>query len=114
VNVRFGGGDTPYPLGQRSLPYTLKGTLGGVDALLTVRGMTPDEFQRNLTQVRGLLDAPISPQVGWNSSGPQASPPPASEEQRWCPKHGDKMQRNEKDGRSWYSHRHEGQWCKGK
>jgi hypothetical protein len=31
-----------------------------------------------------------------------------------CPVHNVMMQENTKDGRSWYSHRHEGRWCKGR
>jgi hypothetical protein len=32
----------------------------------------------------------------------------------WCQRHQVPMQQTTKDGRSWWSHRHEGQWCKGK
>ena len=113
--------ETPMPPTPAAVPcpealfsLTLKGHIDGHEALLTARGQTADEFQRNLAAIRGLLDAPASPQgPAGQEQGPQASPPSASEEQRWCPKHGDKMQRNEKEGRSWWSHRHAGQWCKG-
>jgi hypothetical protein len=78
--------------------------VGGVDALLTVRGHTPAEFTANLAAIRGLLDA----------QAPALSPPAASAERRFCPTHGTEMQLNTKEGRTWWSHRHEGQWCKGR
>jgi hypothetical protein len=32
----------------------------------------------------------------------------------WCTKHGVQMHENTKDGRRWWSHRWNGQWCKGR
>ncbi len=98
-------------LPEAAFSLTLKGTLGGVEALLTVRGQTAAEFQANLQTIRGLLDlpAPASPQA----SQPQGQPQEA--ERRFCPKDGQEMTLNHKDGRSWYSHRlPTGTWCRGK
>jgi hypothetical protein len=47
---------------------------------------------------------------------PVAQPPAqdSSQGEGWCSKHGLQMRQTTKDGRSWWSHRHDGQWCKGK
>ena len=62
---------TPAPavLPEAALSLTLKGAVGDSEAMLTVRGATPAEFQRNLAAVRGLLDAPAS-------TAPQAASTP--------------------------------------
>jgi hypothetical protein len=53
--------------------------------------------------------APASPQ------GPTPASPEPAPERRFCPKDGAEMQLNQKEGRSWWSHRlPEGGWCKGK
>jgi hypothetical protein len=53
--------------------------------------------------------APAAPQAPAGTSGP-AAPNPA-----WCSIHGCEMQKHEKDGKYWYSHRLEsGSYCKGK
>jgi hypothetical protein len=56
-----GSTPTPAPLPEAAFSLTLKGHLAGVDALLTVRGQTPESFTRHLEAVRGLLD-PVQPQ----------------------------------------------------
>jgi hypothetical protein len=53
-------------LPEAAFSLTLKGTLDGHDAMITIRGMSPAEFQRNLASVRGILDtapshAPATP-----------------------------------------------------
>jgi hypothetical protein len=55
---------------------TFKGKLGGQEALLTARGMTAEEFRRNLEAIKGLLD-PVAPL-------PQAASPDGT---AWCRKH---------------------------
>jgi hypothetical protein len=92
----------PQPLPEAALSLTLKGAVGGIEALLTIRGQTPAEFQRNLASVKGLLDQPQPPV--------QAS----SQAEGWCRKHGQQMKENEKNGRRWFSHQVDGQWCKGR
>jgi hypothetical protein len=47
------------PCPEAAFSLTLKGTVDGYDALLTARGMTVAEFQRNLAAVRGVLDPPM-------------------------------------------------------
>jgi hypothetical protein len=100
----------PQPPAAPALPepafsLTLHGLLDGVDAMLTVRGMTAVEFTQNLQAVRGLLDAP---------QAPRAPAPAASTAEGWCHVHNVAMKENLKDGRSWYSHRVDGRWCKGR
>jgi hypothetical protein len=91
------------PLPEAAFSLTLKGKMGGQDALLTVRGMTAAEFTHNLQAVRGLLDSP------------QAAAVPDAPGKGYCAKHQIHMTHNEKDGRTWYSHRlPEGGFCKGK
>jgi hypothetical protein len=95
----------PLPCPEAVFSLTLKGTRGGVDALLTVRGMTAAAFTANLQAVHGLLDAPqLSAQSSRTGEG-------------WCTKHALQMRFNRgKDGKpDWYSHRTaEGQWCQGR
>ena len=101
-----GATPAPQPCPEALFSLTLKGKLDGIETLLTVRGMTPAEFQTNLQAVRGLLDAPV-----------QASPPPAvpqGQDVHWCRAHQVPMQENHKDGRTWWSHQVDGHWCKGK
>jgi hypothetical protein len=87
---------------EAALSLTLKGTVQGIEALLTIRGQSPEEFKRNLEAVRGLLDAP------------QPAPQAASQGQDLCPIHHVPMQTNHKDGRTWKSHKTADGWCKGR
>jgi hypothetical protein len=105
VNVRFGGGDTPYPLGQRSLPYTLKATLHGHEVMVTLRGTDFASVKAQVEQASQWLkvQAPAQP--------PTQSP---AHPEGWCSKHGVPMTQNHKDGRSWWSHRTADGWCKGR
>jgi hypothetical protein len=100
------------PLPEASFSVTLRGTMGGQDAMLTVRGQTVAEFQHNLQAVRGLLDAPQAP-----APPPPTAPPLHTTVVDWCNVHQVAMKWNAgKEGRKgWYSHRTaEGAWCKGK
>ena len=98
----------PQPCPEALFSLTLKGKLDGIETLLTVRGMTAEEFRRNLQQVRGLLDQsqPV-PAARPRESGPV-------QEIGWCQKHNCEMTLNTKNGRSWWSHRTADGWCKGK
>lgn len=52
-----------------------------------------------------------------NSNGKQqtkAEPSGNSDNASWCPLHECEMKRWEKDGRVWYSHKVNGEWCRGK
>jgi hypothetical protein len=92
----------PQPCPEAALSCTIEGLLDGHKTLLTARGQTPEEFLRNLKAVRGLLDPATPPVV----EGPIKD---------FCVQHKVRMYLNQKDGRSWYSHRTpEGTFCKGK
>jgi hypothetical protein len=86
----------------------LKGAVDGHEALLTIRGQSPEEFQRNLASVKGLLDQP--------QPTPQAASQGEREAKEWCRAHQTPLYLNHgKDGRTWYSHKlPEGGFCKGK
>ena len=45
---------------------------------------------------------------------PQAPTQPQGQDKEWCAMHQTRMKQTTKDGRSWYSHRVDGRWCKGR
>ena len=98
----------PQPLPEAAFSLTLRGTMAGQDAMLTVRGMTPEAFRRNVEAITGLLDQVPT----------KAAPAPVAEPgQDYCFTHQVGMQwREGKQGRKgWFSHRVEdGSWCKGR
>ena len=99
MNVRFGGGDTPYPLGQRSLPYTLKATLLGHEVMVTLRGVDFASVKAQVVQASSWLQA---------QSGHTADDTPQ------CSKHG--AMKPSTKGKGWYCPHKlaDGSWCKGK
>ena len=112
------------PCPEAKFSACLRGRLGGIDAQLTARGQTLEEFKVNVAAIHAMFDAPTaaapsptaaarSPQQ-YNAAAmhrPVSEPPP----EEWCPRHQTPMQLNRKEGRTWYSHRVEdGSWCKGK
>jgi hypothetical protein len=106
---------TPAPVASAALPeaafsLTLKGIMDGQEAMLTVRGQTPEEFKANLAGVRGLFDASAPPP----SPPPTESVSPDGAEVRYCPLHGSPMHIQVNDRGSWWSHKHGDGWCKGK
>jgi hypothetical protein len=84
-------------LPEAAFSLTLKGTLDGVDALLTVRGQTVTEFQTHLTAVRGLLDRPTAPA----QTSPAASPAPPVDAVPPCAYHGP-LKASTKAPGTWY------------
>ena len=96
---------------EAAFSMTLRGTLDGVETLLTVRGMTPAEFKANLEAIKGLLDA-VQPQP------PRASAPTQGQSEApikdWCSTHQVRMKRHENATGVWYSHYIDGAHCKGK
>jgi hypothetical protein len=94
----------PAPCPEALFSCTLKGKLDGIETLLTVRGMTAAEFRHNLQQIRGLLDQP--------QPAPQVASP--GQDKSFCAVHQVAMTLNDKNGRQWYSHQVDGQWCKGR
>jgi hypothetical protein len=96
------------PCPEATFSITLRGTLDGVETLLTARGQTAEEFKRNLQAIRGLLDQP--------QPTPQAASQAEAPIKDWCGVHQVRMYLNHgKDGRTWWSHRTpEGTFCKGR
>ena|SRR5215471_5751243 len=104
---------------EAGLSLCLKGRLRGLDAQLTVRGATREEFLRNVLSVldlsghldalTGLFEAP---------GGAQASRPVPSPEARpegWCAIHGVQMIEQSNERGTWLSHYlGDRQWCRGK
>lgn len=113
----------PPPCPEAAFSLTLRGSMDGMDAQLTVRGATADGFLANVAAIKGMLVAP--PIQGPGQPSPEAPDLPAPEagqlvvapadEQRFCPKHGTRMMLNHKDGDSWWSHRlPDKSWCRSK
>jgi hypothetical protein len=94
---------------EAAFSITLKGLMGGHDALLTARGATWEEFSTNIARLQGLLDAP-----GPAAAVPSAAAGPPTPE-GWCLVHQVAMTRQTNPRGSWWSHtRPDGGWCKGK
>ena len=91
--------DTPYPLGQRSLPYTLKATLHGHEVLVTLRGV---DF------------ASVKAQVEDASQWLQAQSGHTADDTPQCPKHG--AMKPSTKGKGWYCPHKlaDGSWCPSK
>jgi hypothetical protein len=102
---------------EAAFSLTLKGFLDGQEAMLTVRGQTPEEFTANLQVVRGLFDAPAAqpamPPASHAAS--QHAAPPTPEGSMICPVHQVLMTKQSNARGSWLSHpKPDGGWCKGK
>jgi hypothetical protein len=80
----------PAPQASPEAPFsvTLKGAVGGISALLTVRAATADELRARLTQITGLLDAPAPPTVPFARAGASRTSPPSTETVPVCQWHG--------------------------
>jgi hypothetical protein len=98
----------PAPVPEALFSATLKGTVGGHETLLTVRGMTAAEFTANLHAIRDLLDAPAQAM----SAAPATPQTPASETPV-CVYHG-AMKASTKAVGTWYcpSKMGDGAYCK--
>lgn len=112
------------PLPEAAFSLTLKGTIGGIEAMLTVRGQTAAAFQANVAAVRGLLDAPQVPAAAPRAPLPQTygasqaekalGPVPAETPEGWCAVHKVQMLKQANQRGSWWSHKTLDGWCKGK
>jgi hypothetical protein len=92
-------------LPEAPVSITLKATLHGHEVLVTLRGV---DFASVKAQVEAAAE--------WLKGQAPAQPPTQSTAQPegWCSKHGVQMKLNQKDGRSWWSHKTTEGWCKGK
>jgi hypothetical protein len=94
------------PCPEALFSVTIRGKLNGQETLLTVRGMSSEEFTRNLQAVKGLLD-PVSPPTPAQAST-------QGQGKDFCQKHQVAMQRHENAKGVWYSHFVDGVHCKGR
>jgi hypothetical protein len=102
------------PLGEAPASCNVYVMIGGHKVQVTLRDTDEHRMLARLTALLAQYPpAQAAPQGGPQAS-PAARPQPEPEEQRWCPKHGEKMQLNHKDGRSWWSHKTTEGWCRGK
>ena len=96
----------------------------GLDCMLTIRGDTVAEVSEQAAaalaaiaraQAAAAPTAPgvtPAPQQTTPEPGPQPAPEPRPD---WCPIHNQAMQRHQRGGEAWYSHKTaEGTWCRGK
>jgi hypothetical protein len=94
---------------EAAFSITLKGTLGGHEALLTARGSTFEEFAANVARLKGLLDAPTG------AAGPRAPGAGQPTPEGWCLIHQTQMTLQSNQRGSWWSHtKPDGGWCKGR
>lgn len=105
---------SPAACPEAALSLCLKGKIGGVEAQLTVRGQTPDEFHRNLAAVRELLDAPAQPPSPPSPPAKPAATPAPEPTTRECPIHKVLMTEQHNGRGAWWSHRQGDGWCKGR
>jgi hypothetical protein len=75
-------------------------------AYLLKNGCTPYVFSRS-----GSRQVNIKPKAQTNGNGQHGN---SGKNPAWCPIHQCEMKRWDKDGRVWYSHKVDGQWCSGK
>jgi hypothetical protein len=93
------------PLPEAPVSITLKATLHGHEVLVTLRGI---DFASVKAQVEAASE--------WLKVQTPAQPPTQStgQPEGWCSKHGVQMTHNQKEGRSWWSHKTAEGWCKGR
>jgi len=104
----------------------------GFDCQITLRGETGSELLEKATNaIAYLLANACTPSVYYRN-GARPADSKAIEQKKsegasngngsdehasspaWCPIHQCEMKRWDKDGRVWYSHKVDGEWCKGK
>ena len=95
---------------EAALSLCLKVRLRAVEAQLTIRGASRDEF---LTNVLGVMDLTKHLDDLTTLFDDRPGTPPAAE--HWCAMHGVQMHETiGKTGARWYSHRTQDGWCKGR
>jgi len=105
----------PEPLPEAAFSLTLKGTIGGIEAMLTIRGQSAVVFQANVLAVRGLLDPPAQTARQAPPTAPALPAAPAATQDGWCAVHQVAMGKQSNQRGSWWSHKaQDGSWCKGK
>jgi hypothetical protein len=118
----YGSLPTPTPaLPEAAFSLSVRGRVGGNEATLTVRAMTPEAFRMNIAAIAGILDAaPATPASGPLAPGdPGSSPGQALEPIQGqvlprCPDPNHGYLRKGKGGHLYCPTRlADGTWCKG-
>jgi hypothetical protein len=91
---------TPLPEAPASVNVHL--TISGRDVQLTLRDTDETRLLARLQAVLAQYPVPVT--------APQAQ----GQDTRWCAIHNTPMRQTTKEGRSWYSHKVDGRWCKGR
>jgi hypothetical protein len=94
----------PAPLPEAPASVNVRVTISGREVQWTLRDT--DEA-RLAARLEALLARYPVPQPA-----PQAASQPQGKD--WCPIHQTAMRQTTKEGRSWFSHKVDGRWCKGK
>jgi hypothetical protein len=87
--------------------------IGGHKVQVTLRDTDEHRMLERLQVLLAQYPVP-QPQAQPQAPAPQAAGQPQPSAKRYCPKDGAEMQFNQKDGRSWWSHRTDEGWCKGR
>jgi len=107
--------DTPTaPLPEAPVSITLKATLHGHEVMVTLRGVDFLSVKAQVEQASQWLSvqAPAQPPT---QPPAQGMTQPANEDSPFCRIHNALLQRYERNGQVWYSHkRTNGQWCCGR
>jgi hypothetical protein len=104
----------------------------GFECQITLRGENGSELlEKAATAITYLLANACTPSIYYRN-GTRPADSKASEQKKsegvnnghgndelasspsWCPIHQCEMKRWDKDGRVWYSHKFDGEWCRGK
>jgi hypothetical protein len=96
---------TPQGLGEAPASVNCHITVAGRQVQLTLRDTSETRLLERLEAVLAQYPAPEPPRAPASTQG---------QGEGWCGLHNVQMTLTTKDGRSWYSHRVNGQWCKGR
>lgn len=117
---------TPAPAtpAEHAVSWTVRyQSAAGLDCMLTIRGDTVAEVTQQAAAALAAIaraQAAAAPTAPGVTPAPQPSPEPGPQPApttgpEWCPIHNQPMQRHQRGGEVWYSHKTaEGTWCRGK
>ena len=98
----------------------------GFECQITLRGETgSDLLEKAANAINYLLKNGCTPYTYYRNGSQkvaskteeiktEAAKPDDKDNPAWCPIHECEMKRWDKDGRVWYSHKADGEWCRGK